>query len=205
MPVSRRVGAQSANDTSHLSVVDRDGLAFSVTFSDPFNYAPITPGTGLVVSDRGVQAWADPDHPNRVRPGQRPLVTGNPVLVFRDGRLLMALGSPGADVQVQAILQVLLNIVLFNMDCQQAVEAPRFATYSHPNSFEPHLYEPGVLRVESTVPQNTLHQLEQLGHRVDVWPPSDWHAGGIGVIAVDDQGMLFAGADPRRENYAQAW
>jgi gamma-glutamyltranspeptidase/glutathione hydrolase len=204
-PISRGEGAASPSDTSHLSVVDRDGLAFSVTFSDPFNYAPLKPGTGLLVSDRGIQAWIDPDHPNRVRPGQRPMVTRNPVPVFRDERLLMALGSPGADVQVQAILQVLLNIVLFNMDCQRAAEAPRFATHSHPNSFEPHLYEPGVLRVESTIPPDTLHQLEELGHRVVVWPPNDWHAGDIGVIVVDEEGMIFAGADPRRENYALAW
>jgi gamma-glutamyltranspeptidase / glutathione hydrolase len=204
-PLVRPQAAGLPSDTSHLSVIDRDGLVFSVTFSDPFNYAPITPGTGLLVSDRGIQAWADPDHPNRVRPGQRPLVTGNPVLVFRDNRLLMALGSPGADVQVQAILQVLLNIVLFNMDCQQAVEAPRFATYSHPNSFEPHVYEPGVLRVESTIPPDTLQQLEELGHKVIVWPPYAWQAGGIGVIVVDEQGMIYAGADPRRENYSLAW
>ena len=163
------------------------------------------PGTGLLVSNRGMQAWADPEHPNRVRPGQRPLVTGNPVLVFEGGKLRLALGSPGADVQVQAILQVLYNVLLFGMDCQQAVEAPRFATYSHPNSFEPHGYEPGVLRVESTVPSDVRKELEDLGHTVVVWPPHDWRAGGIAVIAVDAGGMRSAGADPRRENYALAW
>jgi gamma-glutamyltranspeptidase/glutathione hydrolase len=194
-----------ASDTSHLSVVDRNGVACSITFSDPINYSPIMPGTGLLVSNRGVQAWADPDHPNRVRPGQRPLVTGNPVLVFEHGKLRVALGSPGADVQVQAILQVLFNVLLFGMDCQEAVEAPRFATYSHPNSFEPHLYEPGVLRVESRIPADVRNQLEDLGHTVVVWPPYDWRAGGVGIIEMDDDGMLFAGADPRRENYALAW
>jgi gamma-glutamyltranspeptidase len=91
------------------------------------------------------------------------------------------------------------------MDCQQAVEAPRFATYSHPNSFEPHGYEPGVLRVESTVPADVRKELEDLGHTVIVWPPYDWRAGGIAVIAVDEDGMRSAGADPRRENYALAW
>jgi gamma-glutamyltranspeptidase/glutathione hydrolase len=199
--------ASQASDTSNLSVVDRNGMACSITFSDPLNYSPIMPGTGLLVSNRGMQAWADPEHPNRVRPGQRPLVTGNPVLVFERGsrKLRMALGSPGADVQVQAILQVLFNVVLFGMDCQQAVEAPRFATYSHPNSFEPHGYEPGVLRLESTVPAEVRKELEDLGHAVDVWPPYDWRAGGIAVVAMDDDGMRSAGADPRRENYALAW
>ena len=162
-------------------MVDSSGMACSITFSDPLNYSPIMPGTGLLVSNRGMQAWADPEHPNRVRPGQRPLVTGNPVLVFEGGKLRMALGSPGADVQVQAILQVLFNVLLFGMDCQQAVEAPRFATYSHPNSFEPHGYEPGVLRVESTVPAEVRKELKDLGHRVvglaTVRLAGRWHRG----------------------------
>jgi len=205
MPGSVASSVSQASDTSNLSVVDSNGMACSITFSDPLNYSPILPGTGLLVSNRGVQAWVDPEHPNRVRPGQRPLVTGNPVLVFERGKLRMALGSPGADVQVQAILQVLFNVLLFGMDCQQAVEAPRFATYSHPNSFEPHGYEPGVLRVESTVAPDVRKELEDLGHTVVVWPAHDWRAGGIAVVAVDDDGMRSAGADPRRENYALAW
>jgi gamma-glutamyltranspeptidase / glutathione hydrolase len=127
-------------DTNHLSVADRWGNLFGVTFSDSFIHTPITPGTGLAVSSRGVQSWVDPSHPNRVRPGQRPVVTGNPAMVFKDGKPVLALGSPGSDVQIQAMTQVLLNVLVFGMDVQEAIEAPRFATYSHPGSFEPHAY-----------------------------------------------------------------
>ncbi|MBI3969491.1 MAG: gamma-glutamyltransferase [Chloroflexi bacterium] len=193
-------------DTSHLSVIDRWGNAFGCTFSDPPSHAPITPGTGLVVSNRGVQAWADPEHPNRVRPGQRMVMTGNPAMAFKDGELVLSLGSPGSDVQIQAMTQVFLNMLAFGMDAQEAVEAPRFATYSHPSSFEPHDYHPGVLRVEARVPEETRRRLTELGHRVETWPAWHWPAGGICAVGRDPRtGVLSGGADTRRENYAIGW
>ena len=193
-------------DTSHLSVVDSQGNLFGCTFSDPFEHSPIVPGTGLVVSNRGLQAWVDPDHPNRVRPGQRMVMTGNPAMVFKDGRPVLSLGSPGSDVQIQAMLQVLLNVLEFEMEPQEAVEAPRFATYSHPESFEPHRFVPGLLCVEARVPAETRARLEELGHRVQVWQAWQWQAGGVGLVTVNPaSGVLAAGADTRRENYAIGW
>jgi gamma-glutamyltranspeptidase/glutathione hydrolase len=209
------VGAGSASqparrtselDTSHLSVVDRVGNAFGVTFSDAFDHAPILPGTGMVVSNRGIQAWVDPEHPNRVQPGRRPVMTGNPAMVFKDGELVLTLGSPGSDVQLQATIQVLLNVLEFGMEAQEAVEAPRFASYSHPSSFEPHDYHPGLLRVESRVAESTLSRLEDLGHRVQPWLAWQWQAGGICAVTRDPAtGVLGGGADTRRENYAIGW
>jgi gamma-glutamyltranspeptidase/glutathione hydrolase len=199
-------GRPSEIDTSHLSVIDRWGNVFGVTFSDSFIYGPLTPGTGLTVSTRGTQAWVDPSHPNRVEPGRRPVVTGNPAMVFKDGRPVLSLGSPGSDVQIQAMLQVLLNVLAFGMEVQEAIEAPRFATYSHPESFEPHTYQPGVLRVEARVPQETLATLESLGHVVQPWLAWQWQAGGVGAVSLDSEtGVLAGGAETRRESYALGW
>jgi gamma-glutamyltranspeptidase/glutathione hydrolase len=199
-------GRASEIDTSYLSVVDRWGNVFGVTFSDSFISGPLTPGTGLTVSTRGTQAWVDPSHPNRVEPGRRPVVTGNPAMVFRDGLPILSLGSPGSDVQIQAMLQVLLNVLAFGMELQEAIEAPRFATYSHPESFEPHTYQPGVLRIEARVPAHTMAQLESLGHIVKPWLAWQWQAGGVGAIALDpDMGVLAGGAETRRESYALGW
>jgi gamma-glutamyltranspeptidase / glutathione hydrolase len=196
----------SAVDTSHLSVIDRWGNVFGATFSDSFVYGPITPGTGLTISTRGVQSWVDPSHPNRVEPGRRPVVTGNPAMVFKDGRPILALGSPGSDVQIQATTQVLLNVLAFGMELQEAIEAPRFATYSHPESFEPHTYLPGVLRVEARVPAETLAQLEALGHVVQPWLAWQWQAGGVGAVAINHgTGVRSGGAETRRESYAIGW
>jgi gamma-glutamyltranspeptidase/glutathione hydrolase len=199
-------GRANEIDTSHLSVVDRRGNVFGATFSDSFIYGPLTPGTGLTVSTRGTQAWVDPNHPNRVEPGRRPVVTGNPAMVFKDGRPILALGSPGSDVQIQAMLQVLLNILAFGMEVQEAIEAPRFATYSHPESFEPHTYQPGLLKIEARVPADTMAQLESLGHIVTPWQAWQWQAGGVGAVAVDAAtGVLAGGAETRRESYALGW
>lgn len=199
-------GAVTTLDTSHLSIIDRWGNAFGVTFSDSFAFTPITPGTGLAISSRGRQAWVDPNHPNRVRPGQRPVLSPNPAMVFKDGELRLSLGSPGSDVQIQATVQVLLNILEFGMEPQEAVEAPRFGTYSHPESFEPHPYQPGVLKVEARVPEKTLEQLDELGHEVKPWLAWQWQAGGICAVTRDPaSGVLAGGTDTRRENYALGW
>jgi gamma-glutamyltranspeptidase/glutathione hydrolase len=198
--------ARSAVDTSHLSVIDRWGNIFSVTFSDSFIHGPIVPGLGFTVSTRGVQAWVDEQHPNRVEPGRRPVITGNPAMVFKDGRPILALGSPGSDVQLQATLQVLLNVLEFGMQPQEAIEAPRFATYSHPESFSPHPYHPGVLRVEARVPEPTLRQLADWGHKVQPWLAWQWQAGGIcAVTSNPETGVLMGGVDSRRESYAIGW
>jgi gamma-glutamyltranspeptidase/glutathione hydrolase len=199
-------GRATEIDTSHLSVIDRRGNIFGATFSDSFIYGPLTPGTGLTTSTRGVQSWVDPDHPNRVEPGRRMVVTGSPAMVFKDGRPILALGSPGSDVQIQATLQVLLNVLAFGMELQEAIEAPRFATYSHPESFEPHTYQPGVLKVEARVPEATLAELQALGHVVQPWLAWQWQAGGVGAVGViPETGVLAGGAETRRESYALGW
>ena len=133
-------------------------------------------------------------------------MTPNPAMAFKDGQLCLALGSPGSDVQVQAILQVFLNVLEFGMAAQEAVEAPRVATYSHPNSFEPHDYHPGLLRAEARIPDETMDRLAALGHTVKPWLAWQWQAGGICAVTRDPQtGLLGGGADPRRENYAIGW
>ena len=89
-----------------------------------------------------------------VAPGKRPRLTPSPALALGpDGRAI-PFGTPGGDVQAQAMLQTLLNRIVFGMDPQAAVEAPRFATYSFPDSFEPHSIQPGRLVLEARLPQS---------------------------------------------------
>jgi gamma-glutamyltranspeptidase/glutathione hydrolase len=104
------------------------------------------------------------------------------------------------------MLQVFLNIIEFQMDPQEAVEAPRFATFNFPNSFFPHDYHPGLLRVEKRVQESTFNQLKEKGHRVELWPDWAWRAGNVCSIIVDSvNGVLLGAADPRREAYALGW
>jgi gamma-glutamyltranspeptidase/glutathione hydrolase len=101
------------------------------------------------------------------------------------------------------MLQVFLNILEFGMDPQQAVEAPRFASFSFPNSFWPHAYNPGSLKAEGRLAPEVFRELEGLGHRVEAWDDWSGAAGGVCAILVDQRrGILIGGADPRRESYA---
>jgi len=143
VPAPESDDAPGPGDTSYLCAIDRHGNAFSCTPSDGSDKTPIIPGVGILCSGRGTQSWSDPDHPSSVAPGKRPRLTPNPALAFRNGRVYMPFGTPGGDVQCQAMLQVFLNINVFGMSPQAAVEAPRFAGYSYPGSFEPHPYYPG--------------------------------------------------------------
>lgn len=192
--------------TSALTVVDAGGNAFVATTSDTVYWTPVVPGLGLTVSGRGLQSWLDANHPSSLQPGKRPRMTPNPAIMLKDGKVAFTVASPGSDVQPQAMLQVLLNMLHFEMTPQEAVSAPRCGTWSFPDSFYPHAYEPGDLKVESRVATATLENLRLKGHQLEVWQGWDWRAGGVVAVRVDPQtGVRSAGADPRRENYAFAW
>src|SRR5207237_7237686 len=123
-------GSSDTLDTSYVAVVDEHGNGFSATPSDPNVDSPVVAGVGCVVSPRGSQGWLDDEHPSVVAPGKRPRLTPAPAMAFREGRLFMPFGTPGGDVQQQAMLQVFLNVTVFGMELQRAVEAPRIASRS---------------------------------------------------------------------------
>ena len=198
--------APGPGDTTYTCCIDRHGNAFSATPSDGSNNSPVIPGVGLVCSGRGTQSWSDPTHPCSVAPGKRPRLTPNPALAFKNGKVLMPFGTPGGDVQPQSMLQVFLNVTVFDMDAQAAIEAPRFANYSFPGSFEPHKYYPGRLYLEGRITAATGDVLKQLGHKVHWWDDYTWLAGAPCTIVVDQKtGILHGGADPRRPAYVLGW
>ena len=191
-------------DTSYCCAVDRHGNCFSATPSDVSWESPVIPGTGMCPSSRGSQSWAVPGHASCVAPGKRPRLTPNPAFArWRDGRRKMPFGTPGGDVQTQAMLQVLLNVTRFGMGTQEAIEAPRFATASFPNSFEPHACLPGRLAVEGRIPEAVTDALAALGHDVERLADLSHRTAGVCAIQVDDEtGIMEGGADPRRMSRA---
>jgi gamma-glutamyltranspeptidase/glutathione hydrolase len=204
-PALLATGAPAAPlDTAYVAVVDAAGNGFSATPSDPCVDSPVVPGVGCVVSPRGSQGWLVPGHPSEVAGGKRPRLTPAPAMAFRGGKLLMPFGTPGGDVQQQAMLQVFLNIVAHGFLPQAAVEAPRVATRSFPDSFWPHTHSPGVVEAERLVPAETRGALEALGHAVANWPDRDWRAGAVCAVLVGPDGARLAGADPRRGSHAIA-
>jgi gamma-glutamyltranspeptidase / glutathione hydrolase len=195
-----------APDTIYCCVMDRNGNTYSATLSDNSYDSPVIPGTGMTISSRGCQSRLEAGHPSEVKPGKRPRLTPSPALALRDGLPFMGFGTPGGDVQTQAMMQVFFNIVEFKMSAQQAVEAPRFSSSSFPNSFSPHQYLPGRLNMEATMPAAVIEAMRARGHDVEVWPAFPAASGAVCAVMQDPAtGWLHAGADPRREAYAMGW
>jgi gamma-glutamyltranspeptidase/glutathione hydrolase len=197
-------GGSAALDTSYVGVIDADGNAFSATPSDPNADSPVVPGVGCVVSPRGSQGWLDPAHPSVVAPGKRPRLTPAPAMALLDGRRVMPFGTPGGDVQQQAMVQVFLNVTVFDMPMQRAIEMPRVASRSHPDSFWPHAMTPGRLEAEARLAAETREALAALGHDVATWSEWEWRAGAVCGVQVGPDGTRWAGADPRRGAHAIA-
>jgi gamma-glutamyltranspeptidase / glutathione hydrolase len=185
--------------TSYVCVVDRWGNSFSATPSDGASTSPVIPGLGIVPSLRGLQSRPDPSHPSGVAPGKRPRLTPNPAIAVADDGRSIPFGCPGGDMQVQAMLQVLVNHVHFGFDLQQSVNAPRFSTWSFPNSFAPFEYLPDRLLLEDRFPDSTYKDLERRGHVVNRWPAFTRDAASVEAIVNDpNDGFVHAAADPRQ-------
>lgn len=193
-------------DTSFVCVVDSEGSVFAATPSDGSAAGPVVPGLGIVPSTRGAQSWTDPAVPAVLAPGKRPRLTPNPAIALRGDRWVMPFGSPGNDVQPQAMLQVLLNLTAFGMTPQDAVEKPRFASFSYPRSSEPHNYSPGLMNLEDRIAPETADALRALGHDVAMWPDWEYAAGAVCAIVHDrDAGTMEGGSDPRRPTAVAGW
>jgi gamma-glutamyltranspeptidase/glutathione hydrolase len=193
-------------DTSYVCVVDSRGNAFSGTPSDGPMSSPVIPGLGFTPSARGAQSSVDPRAPSVLGPGRRPRLTPSPSFARKVGEWIMPFGSPGNDVQPQAMLQAFLNIHVFGMSPQQAIDQPRFATFSYPRTSDPHPYSPGLLSIEARIPAGTREELAALGHRVELWPDWEYAAGGVSTIIADvNTGMMEGGSDPRRPTAVVGW
>ena len=192
--------------TSFLCVADAGGNIFAATPSDGTIGGPVVPGTGIMASMWGSRGYTGENHPGKVGPGRRPRMSANPAIAIKPGACVLPFGSPGSEVLGQAMLQAFLNIAVFDMDPQSAVEAPRFASYSWPESTLPHTYRPGQLNLEADLGATTGAALAALGHKIEWWPERKYAAGSVCAILSDlATGVKWAGADPRRTAYALGW
>jgi len=197
-------GAPVPDGTTHIAAIDRDGNMIAVTPSGGvFRKSAFAPELGCTLSTRSEMFVLEEGHANALSPGKRPRTTLVNYLISERGTPTTTVGCPGGDDQAQADLQIVLNLLLFGMNPQQAVEAPRFSTQTLVNSFYPRVYRPGQLNVEAGIPEATRAELRSLGHAV-----SEIGACGIGAVVTrrdPETGALSAGADPRRPTYALAW
>jgi gamma-glutamyltranspeptidase/glutathione hydrolase len=197
----------SSGDTTCVNVVDAEGNLFSATPSSGWllNGAFIAGDTGVPLGNRMQVFDLDPASPNVLHGGKRPRTTLTPTVVLKDGQPLLAMSTPGGDSQDQQLLNVLLNMVVFKMGVQEAIEAPRINSLHPHSSFDAHVSEPGVLEIEDRIAASTRDELTARGHLLKVLGPYAMSTGVV-VVGLDQAfGTLRGGADPRRERYVFGW
>jgi gamma-glutamyltranspeptidase/glutathione hydrolase len=195
-------------DTTTVNVADAQGNLFSASPSSAWFFGGVfvAGDTGVPLGNR-MQAFVlnEDDHPNLVQGGKRPRTTLTPTVVLRDGRPYLALSSPGGDSQEQQALQVLLNLIVFDMRPQDAIEAPRFNSLHHHRSFGDQRFRAGVLEVEDRVPPGVIEALRRLGHDVEVVGPFMMDTG-TALAGMDPRHRtLFGAADVRRQRFVVGW
>ncbi|MFZ9889587.1 MAG: gamma-glutamyltransferase, partial [Myxococcota bacterium] len=185
-----------SNDTTHLTVVDKERNAVALTFTVNYGFGSgvIVPGTGVLLNDEMDDFAAAPGVPNSyglvggeanaVQPGKIPLSSMTPFVVTREGRLVLAGGSPGGSTIITTSLQLVLNVIEHQMDAAAAVAAPRIHHQWLPDTT---LYEPFGLDV------GTRRDLEARGHSLS--PRDRW--GNASAIVLTEEGWLEGAADPR--------
>ncbi len=197
--------ALMAHDTTCVDAIDRDGVIFSATPSGAWLPSVVAGDTGIPLTERGQQFVLVPGNPNELAGGKRPRVTLSPTVVTHlDGRPFFATSTPGGDNQDQALIQVFFDVIEFGLNAQNAVEAPRFQTRHLVSSFDNHAWNLGDLILDERIPQATLADLAERGHRVST--QSRWNNGACPVaIKVLPGGAIEAGADPFYNRSAHAW
>lgn len=183
-------------DTCHVDVVDRWGNVISATPSGGWlQSSPTIPELGFCLGSRLQMFWLEEGLPSSLAPGLRPRTTLTPTLVLRDGRPVLACGSPGGDQQDQWQLLFLLRHLGGGMDLQKAIDAPAWHTTGFPSSFYPRASEPGGLVMESRLGPAVRDDLVRRGHVVTEADP--WSLGRLCAVRRDPHGVLSAAANPR--------
>jgi gamma-glutamyltranspeptidase/glutathione hydrolase len=179
-------------DTTYLCAVDAEGngCSFINSLYRGFGSGIVAEGTGVCLHNRGNSFRLEPGHPNAIAPGKRPMHTIIPGLATRDGALWAVFGVMGAAMQPQGQAQLLINLLDYGMDPQQAVEHPR------------HRHENDVLLIEGRVPEDEISRLRGRGHRIEVKEDFMIPAGGAQLIRILDNGVRACGSDPRKDGCA---
>jgi gamma-glutamyltranspeptidase / glutathione hydrolase len=201
----RLLSFQESEQTTHFSVIDRNGTAVSLTTTINSGYGSFVSvtGAGFLLNNEMDDFSIKPGVPNQfglvggeanaVEPGKRMLSSMTPTIVTRDGELKMLLGTPGGSTIMTTVLQVLVNIVDFGMNVQQAVAAPRFH----------HQWLPDMLYHEPfTFNRHTAERLEWFGHTLN---QRRFYTGQANCIVIGDDGSIETGADPRGMNHASGF
>lgn len=186
---------EKKENTTHVCVIDKDGNIVSLTQSinDFFGTGIIPEGTGFLLNDHMADFSTNPKSPNAPHPNRRPVSSMGPLIMFKKGEPFLVLGSPGGTRIFPSLVQIILNIVDFGMSLDEAIEEPRFFSYSVSGKRRP-------ISIESRIPAATLKALEGLGHEIAIKEDYDKYFGGAqGLMILRDKKIILGGADSRRD------
>lgn len=201
---------EGPGDTTYLTVADKDGMMVSLIQS---NYRGmggglVPDGLGFMFQDRGELFSLDPAHPNAYAPAKRPFQTIIPAFVKKDGKPFMSFGLMGGGMQPQGHVQVLVNLVDYGMNLQEAGDAARLM---HDGGRQPtgallgsradtlEIDSLGTLMVEPGIPTETVDRLRAMGHKVEV-ERTGIPFGGYQAIARDPETGVYTGATEMRKD-----
>ncbi|EIF7271952.1 gamma-glutamyltransferase [Salmonella enterica] len=190
-----KLAPYESDQTTHFSVVDKDGNAVAVTYTlnTTFGTGIVAGNTGILLNNQMDDFSAKPGVPNvyglvggeanAVGPKKRPLSSMSPTIVVKDGKTWLVTGSPGGSRIITTVLQMVVNTIDFGMNVAEATNAPRFH----------HQWLPDELRVEKGFSPDTLKLLEQKGQKVALKEAM----GSTQSIMVGPDGELYGASDPR--------
>jgi gamma-glutamyltranspeptidase/glutathione hydrolase len=185
----------SRTNTTHLCVMDKQGniVALTQSINDFFGSGIVPEGTGFLLNDHMDDFSSDPGSANAAGPDRRPVSSMAPLIMFKEGKPLLALGSPGGTRIFSSLAQIILNVTEFGMSLDEAIEAPRFFSYSSKGKPEPVFFE-------SRIPLATIQALREMGHEVEAKATYDKYFGGAqGLLVERGKKIILGGADSRRD------
>jgi gamma-glutamyltranspeptidase/glutathione hydrolase len=183
-------------DTVYVAAADRDGNLVSLLNSlyFPFGSGLVVPGTGIVLQNRGYSFSLDPTHANVIAPGKRPFHTLAPAMLFEDGRPRVVFGVMGGNLQAQAHVQVVTNVVDRGDNVQEALDRPRF-----------HVLDDGSVALEAAYDQTVARELAARGHVVRdavAAIPYGGFGGGQAIMIDHETGTYWGASDSRKDGAA---
>jgi gamma-glutamyltranspeptidase / glutathione hydrolase len=202
------VPQKEPTETTHYSVVDAEGTFVSNTYTinNWFGNGVTVPGTGILMNDDMDDFTVKPGVPNEfeliqgeanaIAPRKRPLSSMTPVILLSEGKPWLAVGSPGGPRIISTVLQTIINVIDFEMNVQQAVDAPRFH----------HQWMPDEIYWERNgINADTRSILERMGHRFRAAPEAVGLGEANAVMIDPKSGTRLGSADPRRDALAVGW
>lgn len=180
-------------DTTHYSVVDKEGNIVSLTSTVNYYFGSKVgvPGYGFVMNNEMDDFVTGHDHPNSIAGGKTPLSSMSPTIILKDGKPFAALGSPGGTTIISTVAQVISNLIDYDMGMQEAVDAPRIKGFKE-----------GTITFEDRFSEESIERMEEIGHTMEKTDEWDRSFGSVNAVLYKEDGQLEGAGDPRRDGKA---